>query len=103
MPDQSTRAAKNRRIRQEALREQLSSQGHVQHIIDLVKKIGDEAGEIDKPMIDRYKIVIDTKLKLINKYLPDLKATEITGEGGESLSISLVNYVDALADDANTE
>ena len=32
-------------------------------------------------MVARYKIAIDTKLKLINKYLSDLKSVEIQGSG----------------------
>ena len=78
-------AAKNRAIRQEALRDQLSNQGHVQHIIDIVEKLSDETNEIDANMVARYKVAVDTKLKLINKYLPDLKSTELTGEGGGAI------------------
>ena len=81
----ATNAAKNRTIRQEALREQLSAQGHVQHIVDILNKLSDESQEIDPNMVGRYKVTVDTKLKLINKYLPDLKSTELTGEGGGSI------------------
>jgi phage gp36-like protein len=81
----ATNAAKNRTIRQEALREQLSKQKHVEHVIEIAGKLADETQEIDANMSARYKIVIDTKLKLINKYLPDLKSTELTGEGGGSI------------------
>ena len=35
----ATAAAKNKKIRQEALREQLRSQGHVQHVVDNIVKI----------------------------------------------------------------
>lgn len=76
-----TRADQNRKIRQEALREQLASQGHVQHVIELLGEISNPAKDIDKGMVDRYKIVIDTKMKLIGKYLPDLKAVEATISG----------------------
>jgi len=37
-----TRNTKQRAIRQEALREQLSKQKHLEHVVDLVKKIKDE-------------------------------------------------------------
>ncbi len=84
-----TRAQLNRKVRQEALREQLSSQGHVQHIIDMVDKIREPTHVLADDMLARYKIAIDTKLKLIVKYLPDLKATEFTGEGGEPLGIEI--------------
>ncbi len=79
MSDTANAAAKNRRVRQEALRDQLSAMGLVQHVIDTAEKLNDETIEIDQLMVSRYKIVIDTKLKLIAKYLPDLKQTELVG------------------------
>lgn len=75
-----TREQSNRRIRQEALREQLSSQKHVEHVIDLLKKVEEPPTPLDTLDLQRYKLVIDTKMKLINKYLPDLKSTELTGD-----------------------
>ncbi len=96
MPDTATPKNKNRRLRQEALREQLSIQGHEQHISDIVKKLMDEAQDIDAPMVKRYEVVINTKLKLMNKYIPDLKQTEleVTGRDGEKLdNVFNVNIV----------
>lgn len=80
MIDKANAAAKNRRIRQEALRDQLAAMGLVQHVVDTVKKLNDETIEIEPLMVSRYKIVIDTQLKLITKYLPDLKQTELIGD-----------------------
>lgn len=80
MSDKATAAAKNRRVRQEALRDQLSAMGLVQHVIETAEKLNDETIEIDQLMVARYKIAIDTKLKLIAKYLPDLKQTELIGD-----------------------
>lgn len=76
----ATRAQLNRKVRREALREQLSAQGHVQHVVDIVDKIRDKDVTLDSEMLARYKIAIDTKLKLINKYLGDDKSVEITGD-----------------------
>ena len=92
MPE--TRAQLNRKVRQDALREQLASQKHVEHVVEIVDEIKDPSIQIEQEMIARYKLVIDTKLKLINKYLPDLKSTEITGEGGEPLSIDIIHYAE---------
>lgn len=80
MTDKANAATRNRRIRQEALRDYLESRGLVEHVIDLADKIGDESVELDATMVGRIKISIDTRLRLINKYLPDLKSTEITGD-----------------------
>lgn len=72
-----TRAQLNRKVRQEALREQLAAGGHVEHVIDLVQKIANLDEEIDALSIQRLKAAADIKLKLIAKYLPDLKQTEM--------------------------
>lgn len=89
-----TTKLKNKAIRQENLRDQLSAQGHIQHVIDIVGKLSDPNQVVEQDMVQRYKITIDTKLRLINKYLPDLKSTEITGPDGGELTIQLVNYAD---------
>jgi len=82
-----SRAAENKRIRQEALRDQLSNQGHLQKVIDNIEVIEDldgkikkENSELDAQKLQRLKTATDARLKLINKYLPDLKATEHSGQ-----------------------
>ena len=37
----------------------------------------------------------DIRMKLIAKYLGDVKAVEITGEGGEALTINVQSFKDA--------
>jgi len=69
---------KNRRIRQEALREQLSNGGHVQHVVDIAKKLYDGYLELEATNIAALKAAADIKLKLIGKYIPDLKSVEIS-------------------------
>jgi hypothetical protein len=81
-----SRADENRKIRQEALREQLANQGHVQHAVDLIDKI--ESAE-DSFEVQKYKAAFDSRMRLVAKYVPDLKASEITGEGGEPLPTSV--------------
>lgn len=96
MSDTATAKNKNRRLRQEALREQLSQQGHEQHITDMVNKLMNEAVEVEPPMVKRFEVAISTKLKLMNKYIPDLKQSEleVTGKDGEKLdNIFNVNIV----------
>ena len=88
----ATSANKNRKIRQEALRDQLSNQGHIQHIIEISSQLGDLTNELDTIEVTRLKNVADIKLKLINKYLPDLKAVEIEGEIDGTLTIVRKSY-----------
>lgn len=80
-----TRSQTNKRIRQEALREQLASQGHVQHVIDLIDDLKEPAPEFSALDLQRVKLIIDTKLALIKKYLPDPKQVELTGEDGDAI------------------
>jgi len=74
-----TRAQLNKSVRQEALRDQLSAQGHVQHAVDIVGKFDEQIDAKDQL---RLKTKFDMHMKLVDKYLPSLKATEITGEDG---------------------
>ena len=72
----ATAAAKNKKIRQEALREQLSKGKHVDHVIEIAKKLNDQHLSLESTHIAALKASADIKLKLINKYVPDLKAVE---------------------------
>lgn len=71
-----TRAAANKKVRQDALREQLSQGKHVEHVIEIANKLTDPNAVLESTDIQRLKAGADIKLKLIGKYLPDLKATE---------------------------
>ena len=87
-------AAANKEIRQKALREFLSKQKLVEKVIDIARELNDEVNEYDTGMITRKRAAADINCKLINKYLPDLKSTEITGDPDNplehSISISFV-------------
>jgi hypothetical protein len=85
----ATVAAKNRKVRQESLREQLAAGGHVQHVIDISKKLSDQYTDLESSQIQALRAAADIKLKLIGKYLPDLKATEITGADGEDIGVAI--------------
>lgn len=78
-----TRAQENKRIRQEALRDQLAAGGHIQHVIDIAEKMADVDIEMPAQDVSRLKAAADIKLKLINKYLPDLKVVEVSGSDDE--------------------
>lgn len=77
-------ANKNRAMRQEALRESLEAGGHIQHVLDICKDLNDLAIEMDSTAVQRKRAVIDTKLKLIGKYLPDTKSVELSNKDGET-------------------
>lgn len=75
----ATRAANNKSIRQEALREQLSKQKHLEQVVKNVKKFEEQGAAMEPNELQALKHATDTRLKLINKYLPDLKQVEIEG------------------------
>ena len=90
-----TAAHKNRQIRQEALREQLSAQGHVQHVADIAKKLSGLENDLDQVAVTRLKASADIQLKLIGKYLGDVKAVEISGADGGDLVIQVADFKNA--------
>ena len=90
----------NRKIRKEALREQLSNGKHVEHVIDIVKKVEQGGEDFSALDLQRYKLVIDTKLSLIKKYLPDVKQVELIGEDGDPIKTSSTfNFIPVGSDD----
>lgn len=90
-----TRAQSNRRIRQDALREQLEAGGHIQHVVDIANKLSNPADTLESTDITRLKAAADIKLKLIDKYLPSLKQAdyELTGKDGAPLIPSSIKII----------
>ena len=97
-----SRANANRAIRQEALRESLEAGGHIQHVLDICNDLDDLAIEMDSTAVQRKRAVIDTKLKLIGKYLPDTKSVELSNKEGESFKTDskwTVEFINATPED----
>lgn len=76
---------KQRALKQSELRLQLSERCRITHIIDNIEKIEDVNGALnpanalmEKPEFDRLKSANDQRIKLLGKYLPDLKAMELS-------------------------
>ena len=91
-----TRAQLNRKMRQEKLREWLSEKCTAQHFVDNLNKIEnlDPESESFSNELAKLKTANEQRLKVMNKYMPDLKATEITGDGGEPFAIDIINYAE---------
>ena len=87
--DSKTAVHRNRAIRQEALREQLSQQGHEQYISEIISNLSDPELEYDSLWVQRLKAAADLRLKLMAKYIPDLKSQELTGPEGGDLVIQV--------------
>ena len=77
-----TRAQQNRFIRQEALRDQLEAQGHVQYLVEIAEKLREldvkENKDLETGDIVRLKSAADIHKGLVDKYLPSLKQTDST-------------------------
>lgn len=81
-----TRADQNRAIRQDALREQLASQKHIEHVSEMIRKLKDFRTPLEPSQIQRLTAAINGSMRLVDKYLPDLKSVEHTGEVETGLS-----------------
>lgn len=88
-----TKAQANKKIRQDALREQLMNQGHLQHVNEMLDKIMDLDGELSATELQRYKVAIDTKMSLIKKYLPDTSNVTLSGDTDAPLTVNNINLV----------
>ena len=82
------RAEVNRNFRKENLRELLSNQKHIEHVDKILNELMDDTVQVDSLGLQRRKLIIDTKLALMKKYIPDLKSVEITGADGGDIETS---------------
>lgn len=76
-----THAHKQRANRQEALREWLSKKCTAQHLVDNLEKIEklDPESESFNNELAKYKVANEQRLKIMGKYLPELRAVDIEG------------------------
>ena len=84
-----TRAQLNRALRQEEMRNKIEASGYETHVADVVKKLLDPEQEYDSIEVQRMKSAADLSIKMMAKFMPDLKSTEITGADGGDLVIAV--------------
>ena len=84
-----TRAQLNKAVRQESIREQLSAGGHLQHVVEMAGNLSNLDKDMDSVQVQRLRAAIDAKLRLVGKYLPDLKSIEVAGEGGGNITVQI--------------
>ena len=88
----ATVAQKNKAMRRESVLEVLRNKGLVQKVLESVDKLEELDPELDSLSVQKMNIGINARLSLIKKFLPDLKATEITGADGGPLITEIVSY-----------
>ena len=75
-----SRKEENKRIRQEALREQLQASGHHTRANKIINTLVNTEEEITPEMVARYKIALDGHFKFIHKYLGDDRYVQLAGD-----------------------
>ena len=84
-----TRAQLNRETRQAEMRKKIEASGYETHVHEVVKKLLDPEQEYDSIEVQRMKSAADLSIKMMAKFMPDLKSTEITGPDGGDLVIAV--------------
>lgn len=97
MKSGESRAEANKRIRQDALIEQLRNKGLCQQVIETCVRLADLDQELDSTQVQRLKAANDGRLALIKKYLPDMKAVENTLIGDEDRPVITRTMIDIEA------
>jgi hypothetical protein len=81
--------------RQEDLRAKLSEGKHLQYAIESIVKVEKlQPSETSNQELAILKTAAELRLRLVNKYLPDLKNIELANDGGGELTIRVVDYSD---------
>ena len=101
--DTRNHAQRRRQEAQQALRDKISAEQHEIHIVEMVDKVRDKEVLMDTEMVARMKIAIDAKFKLLNKYLPDLKSVELTGDTENPLTLFLAELSSDGLPESNDE
>ena len=83
----------NRAIRQEDLRKKLSEGKHLKYAIDSIVKVERlKPSETSTQELAILKTAAELRLRLVNKYLPDLKNVELANDGGGELTIKVIDF-----------
>ena len=80
--DSRNLATRRRQAHREEVLEKLRNAGLIQQVLEDANKLSDETLTLDAVMVSRIKAAADLRLKMVGKWLPDVKAVEVTGEDG---------------------
>ena len=87
-----TAAQKNRAIRQGELREYLAARGGVSYVLDNIAKIEqlDVTSETFDKELTKHKVANEQRIRLLNKYLPDIKEEHIINDEAAPIVVHIV-------------
>jgi hypothetical protein len=87
-----TAAQKNRAIRQGELREYLAARGGVSYVLDnieIIEELDVTSETFDKELTKR-KVANEQRIRLLNKYLPDIKEEHIINDEATPIVVNIV-------------
>ena len=87
-----TAAQKNRAIRQGELREYLAARGGVSYVLDnieIIEELDVTSDTFDKELTKR-KVANEQRIRLLNKYLPDIKEEHIINDEATPIVVNIV-------------
>jgi len=92
-----TRAQRERGIRQDELRAYLAERGRVDYVFDNIEKIEELDPETEQyfdKRLQQLKIANEQRIRLLNKYLPDMKEEQSEITDLPPIVIQLTNATD---------
>lgn len=95
-----TRQQRERGIRQDELRTYLAERGRLDYVFDNIEEIEKLDPEEDKHFdkrLQQLKIANEQRIRLLNKYLPDMKEEQTQVTDLPPVIIQLTNATDAAA------
>lgn len=95
-----TRQQRERGIRQDELRAYLAERGRLDYVFDNIEKIEQLDPETDQyfdKRLQQLKIANEQRIRLLNKYLPDIKEEQSEITDLPPVVIQLTNATDAAA------
>jgi uncharacterized protein YnzC (UPF0291/DUF896 family) len=93
MKTNQSHAKRRRAERQETMREYLSQRGKLDYVLDNLEKIETQGANMTPQELNALRIANDQRIKLMNKYLPDLKSMEISGDEDSPLTITKIERI----------
>lgn len=83
-------ANRNRKVRRDALIEQLRNKGLCEQVVETCTKLADLTNTLEPIDVQRLTAANNGRLALVKKYLPDAKSIEITGEDGGPIAVAVI-------------
>lgn len=88
-----TRAQRNRAIRKDEIRAYLAERGRLDYVLDNIEKIEklDVNNDSFQKELLKLKTANEQRIRLLAKYLPDVKDEGETADSSQPITINLVN------------